>query len=375
MVAIVSQMRQSRTDVSVRRAVTSPVGPEMPAVGTLGQYAADVIPAMLRRHAEAPLPRPLSRRAWILVAVLAVLFLLAFGAVFRAYDAEGGLKVNILGAEAAAGKGIRITLSPLALDAETNELTVRLRFDPENMIGLTDKEDRLTQALRVTVSAADGSHEFRYQVGDQLSAQSATLGISGMLSSYPFDKYNTAIWFAADMLRVGPNGRTVHDTAVATKVLVTGSIMNWNTVVDQEGSWSTNSTILMDFDRVFSTRTFALIMLGLMAILAIVAVVIAELAITNRRRAEMGMLSWLAGLLFAFPALRRTMPDAPPIGVTIDIAVFLWTLLAALISAVLMALSWGIQTKETILAQITPASDGPHRIDSDPAPADDLTNS
>jgi hypothetical protein len=306
--------------------------------------------------------------------VLCALFLLAFGAVYRAYDAEGGLRVNTLGIQSPTGRGIRVTLSPESLDPQTNELTVRLRFDPENMIGLTDKEDRLTQALRVTVSSSDGSHEFRYQVGDQLSAQSATLGITGSLASYPFDKYETEIWFAADILKASPSGATVHDTAVATQALVTGSIMNWNTVVDQDGAWSTGTAILMGFDRVFSTRTFALIMLALMGILAVVAIVIAELAITNRRRAEMGMLSWLAGLLFAFPALRRTMPDAPPIGVTIDIAVFLWTLLGALIAAVLLALSWGIQTKLTILAQVA-AQGNAGDADHDYEPAGGLTNS
>ena len=69
--------------------------------------------------------------------------------------------------------------------------------------------------------------------------------------------------------------------------------------------------------------------------------------------------TWLAGLLFAFPALRRTMPDAPPIGVTIDIVVFLWTLLLALLSAFTVAVAWWVQSRAVLLESTPNSESGP----------------
>jgi hypothetical protein len=67
-----------------------------------------------------------------------------------------------------------MTLSPASLNPDTNELTGRVGFKPGYMGGLTDGEDRPTQALCVTVSAAEVSHGFCYpvlrscgQAGDQ----------------------------------------------------------------------------------------------------------------------------------------------------------------------------------------------------------------
>lgn len=300
-------------------------------------------------HAAAPLPRPVTRQGWAALAAAAVLFVAAFLLVLRFYDAEGGLVVTGT-QDAPQGSGLLVRISPLSIDPETDQVTARFDFEPVSLVGLLDNDNRITRAMRVTVSSLEGSHEFRYQAGDQLTPQTATLGMSGQIASYPFDRYESVTWFAAEEIKVGPDGGTVRVKPIPTHVSPQGSLMNWNTEFDVSPGWSTQDTAMADFSRVFSTRLFALLMLALMAILAAVAAVIAWLAGSNRRRAEMGMLSWLAGLLFAFPALRRTMPDAPPIGVTIDVVVFLWTLAITLIAALLLAWAWAMQSRASLLA-------------------------
>lgn len=308
---------------------------------------------MTAEHAASPLPRPVTPTGWAALAGVAVLFAAAFLLVLRFYEAEGGLQVTG-SEEAPKGSGLIIRMSPLSIDPETDQFTARFDFDPVSLIGLLDGDDRLTRAMRVTVSSLEGAHEFRYQVGDQLTPQTATLGISGQVASYPFDRYESVTWFAAEEIKIGTDGGTVRVKPIPTHVAPQGTLMNWNTRFNLSPGWSTQDTAIADFDRVFSTRVFALLMLGLMAVLAAVASAMAWLSATNRRRAELGMLTWLAGLLFAFPALRRTMPDAPPIGVTIDVVVFLWTLLVTLIATLLLAWAWGAQSRAALLGEQGP---------------------
>lgn len=312
------------------------------------------------KHSDSPLPRPMSRQGWAVLAAVVGVCLILFLLVLRAYNHEGGLRSEGIGAPV-KGSGLAIAMTPMAINAEEGTLTTRLNFDPEGLVGLEDADDRLTVNVRVTVTGLDGTHEFRYLVGDELTPQTMVVGITGELANYPFDTYESYLTFTADEVQVSAVGRVTHDKPIRTRVIATGGVMNWNTDLTAPAGYGTRTAASIRFDRVFSTKLFALLMLLLMAVLALVAIEIAMLAVSNRRRAEMGMLSWLAGLLFAFPALRRTMPDAPPIGVTIDILVFLWTLLLSLAGAMLVGLAWGVQSRAALLAQ---ANENP--VPSDP---------
>ena len=61
---------------------------------------------------------------------------------------------------------------------------------------------------------------------------------------------------------------------------------------------------------------------------------------TRRRIVEATLLSWAAALVFALPALRNFMPNAPPIGAAIDVYVFLWVMVAAVSAAALVIIAW-----------------------------------
>jgi len=44
--------------------------------------------------------------------------------------------------------------------------------------------------------------------------------------------------------------------------------------------------------------------------------------------------------LFALPILRNSMPNAPPIGIALDVYVFFWVLLMSVVSASMIAIAW-----------------------------------
>jgi hypothetical protein len=94
------------------------------------------------------------------------------------------------------------------------------------------------------------------------------------------------------------------------------------------------------FSRAFSTQVFALLILCLVVVLSVLALIVGLLVQTNRRRAEATLMSWAAALLFALPLLRNYMPNAPPIGAAIDVYVYLWVIVMAVLALVLIVLAW-----------------------------------
>ncbi len=48
----------------------------------------------------------------------------------------------------------------------------------------------------------------------------------------------------------------------------------------------------------------------------------------------------MAAIAFALPVLRNAMPGSPPLGVSADMWVFLWTELAVVLALVLIVFKW-----------------------------------
>lgn len=108
--------------------------------------------------------------------------------------------------------------------------------------------------------------------------------------------------------------------------------------------------VSMTLVRAFSTKLFAIVLLITMTAMAVVALFIALLVASGRRRMEVALLGWLGSLLFALPLLRNSLPNAPPIGASIDILLFLWVLLAAMAAMILSAITWTRAKKAELLA-------------------------
>jgi hypothetical protein len=85
---------------------------------------------------------------------------------------------------------------------------------------------------------------------------------------------------------------------------------------------------------------FALGVYGAMAVIGLSALTISVLTFVGLRRAEATLVGALGAIVFALPALRNSLPGAPPFGVRADLLIFLWTELAAAIALALMVCSW-----------------------------------
>ena len=85
---------------------------------------------------------------------------------------------------------------------------------------------------------------------------------------------------------------------------------------------------------------FALCAYGAMLVLAGCALTIGILTFADVCRPEATLIGALAAIAFALPVLRNAMPGSPPLGVSADMWVFLWTELAVVLALVLMVFKW-----------------------------------
>lgn len=285
-----------------------------------------------------PAPRPVSRRGWV-VLTCSVLGVLILGAVILAnYSSEGGIRVS--GSKVEQGQdGIEALIQVTGLDPRTNTATVELVFEATGSSEF-DENGRAVSNLRITVNTPDGSQEIKVLAGNALGRAVISFAVQGQEADYPFDEYDAWLFIAADTYAKQADGSLASVKQLPVSLDARGGIDGWNTLVEISEFPSDMAMASLHYDRAFSTRLFAILMLVLMASLSFAALWVAILLITSRRIAEVALLGWTASLLFALPLLRNSMPNGPPIGASIDILVFFWVLATAIVSALLAVVAY-----------------------------------
>lgn len=285
-----------------------------------------------------PEPRPISRRGWIGLAAAMVMVAVIGGLIFVNYNAEGGIRVDG-GAAGMAQDGIEVIVQASGLDPRTNTGTVELIFQGQGAADF-DENGRSLSNVRITVDSPDGSQEIKIPAGNALGRTVTSFAVQGQEADYPFDQYNAWLFISADTYTKQPDGTLDSTKQLDIGLDARGGIDGWNTTATLGPGYAQVGYVDLHYDRAFSTRLFALLLLTLMASLSLAALWVALLAISNRRIAEVALLGWTASLLFALPLLRNSMPNGPPIGASIDILVFFWVLATAIVSALLVVLAY-----------------------------------
>jgi hypothetical protein len=307
-------------------------------------------------------PRPLSRRTWLRLGVIALVVAVLYALVAFFYNAEGGYTLSGSGAE--PGSGIELTIDPVTVNAQSNLAEMQFSFSPSGS-ELFDADGHLTQNLRVVVDAGAGSKEIRFPAGSVPSAQSFTVPLIGELAQYPFDTHTGSAYLTVDTFTKAADGTLTSDQVYIPSIDVVGGVNGWDTAVEVDDT-AASTGVDFSFSRAFSTQVFALMLLGLAVMLAAATVIVAFLVASQRRRAEIGLMSWTAALLFALPALRTFMPNSPPIGAAIDMYVYLWVMAGAIGAAIIMIVSWVRQSGRSLLEDPTAGSGGVPKIPDTP---------
>jgi hypothetical protein len=287
----------------------------------------------------------------VVLAVFAVLFLIAFTLVIRFYSVEGGSRV-LGGVGPSSQSGLLVTVDPDAVDATREISRVLLNFEVTGQ-RFADRDGRLVDNVRVTLESQNGYKEILFPRGTVVGQDQVDIGLDGQVANYPFDQHSGTLNVLADTYRQDSDGSFVSTGSLLVGVQpaatqddqgqVAVGVNGWDTTMVLSTGMDQQATVDLTFDRAFSTQIFAVLILSVAGMLALLALSAGTLVYTGRRPAEAALLSWTAALLFALPALRNYLPNSPPLGAAIDMYAYLWFMVAAGIAAVLMILGWSLQ--------------------------------
>ena len=284
------------------------------------------------------------------ISGIVALVVVAFAAILTGYNAEGGI-AETGGLGTTDKPGLIATLDLQALDPLKHEATFTVSLGAQGN-DLLDDSGRLNSNLRVTVTSAAGSQEIKYTAGEPVGKLIVSVPVDGEYASYPFDRYDSGFEVAVDTWAKAADGSITHVADVPIGFQATGGAYGWDTVADLPegiGDWN---VVAYSFSRAFSSQVFAVVLLGLAVIVALLALTVMFLVFTNRRKLEVTFLPWVASLLFALPLLRSYLPGSPPIGAAIDIFVYLWTIVATVVALVLIVATWARHDRRLLEAEI-----------------------
>lgn len=296
--------------------------------------------------AAHPQPRGVSTRGIGIGLAVFLVFAVVYGLVVRAYQVEGDLSSTI--ASTQEEFDVLIIAKPVEFDARTNTFTVRFEFDATGT-SLIDDGNRLVQGVRVTVYGADGSHEVRFAAGEPIGRAEFDIGTTGDVYAYPLDTHDGFMTTVVETFERGANGVNETTGTIPASFDIDGGVSGWDIRADI--SEQSDVPTFFELKRAFSTKAFALVLVGMAATVAVLAFIAAVLTVTNRRRFEVALLTWNGALLFALPLLRNYLPGSPPIGAALDIYLYLWVFVIAVSSSVFMVVAWSSQRKADLLEE------------------------
>ncbi|MEI6621602.1 MAG: DUF4436 family protein [Actinomycetes bacterium] len=265
----------------------------------------------------------------VVIAVFAVVYL---GAVVAFSHGDG--TIQVAGTAPKGGNGLYVLAVPTSIDPATHQLSVRIFV--ATMGSYTNAQGYPNRDITVVFNAYSGSSEIVLHKGKPTSVDETRVYIDGSWAKYPLDSYVGALLLEATA--AGPSGPEAVPITLEGKAGMEG----WSTDIDYPTDASMPGVSLTRFtlDRLVVTKTFAAIVLFLFILLAVAAVAVAIAVGTRTRRIEPALLGWGAALLFALPALRSTLPGAPPIGAWIDILVFLWVVVIVILAYLVVLWTW-----------------------------------
>jgi hypothetical protein len=226
------------------------------------------------------------------------------------------------------------------LKTVANRLSVKVLVMPEDNI-LDKRLDVLTQEAAVRMYPPNDLGDLVYPAGKSPAQVAATVEAHGDPNNWPFDSYATDE-LSAEVLVGSGDARQ----KVPARVEVSGKLDGWDVSVrrvhDSEDKQNPDSldNVVITLHRAKSTLIFdAGICLVLFALPAL-ALTIAVLMLTGKRKFVPPFVTWFAAVLFAVIPIRNFLPGSPPAGAWVDQALVLWVLIALVVAMILYFITW-----------------------------------
>jgi hypothetical protein len=193
--------------------------------------------------------------------------------------------------------------------------------------GMTDDEGySAKEDIEFDIVTDDGTKTVKIKAGDPMTTTQVPISASGEVSQYPGDSYEGDIELDSDTpMAISAESHIQAYTADMTL---------------DDHSKPTEMTINFEFTRSLSIRIFAWFVMGLIALVALLALSVAIGVAGRGFKFEFGMIGWVGALLFVLPAIRNALPGQPPIGTIGDFAIFFWAEIFVVLSLITLVVTW-----------------------------------
>lgn len=237
---------------------------------------------------------------------------------------------------------VEVKMNVIGVDPVKNELETRLRFE---LKGIYKKGPTYpAQDLLMTVNGANvPDSEITFKEGKPMIVPALKFNlVKGKINNYPFDTHIAKVAISIDPLpSLGKKFAPFELNPVPLKFEFDADVPGFEISYKplQE-----NSSIFIYIDvrtaRSLPVKLFALVIIIIMWVLSIMALLLALKVMQSGKTPEVGMLSWTAVMLFAFPTIRNAQPGVPPVGTASDFLSFFWTEIIVVVALVIIGSCW-----------------------------------
>lgn len=262
-----------------------------------------------------------------------LLFLAAYvGSIVLYVDSGMGHPRRIADGSTTPANGTKVTFDIEDIQSDNSVLRANITILPGPAL-LDPETHALKDDLSVVASSVVSTSKRTWPRGTLPDIVPVSVTLTGDVADWPFDSYESGplamqLFSGAEQLPVP-----------ATATLV-DRLLGWKVEVNRLGAGNERAPYRLDLYRSPSTAAFAVVILGVLVALAVLALFVAVQTFRDRRKFQPPMTTWYAAMLFAVMPLRGALPDPPPVGAWIDVTVILWVIVVLVISLTLYVACW-----------------------------------
>lgn len=259
------------------------------------------------------------------------LLLIPLVAVVVSVRVVGNSPEQLVGSAGRAGDdGIAVRAVVRGIDPVQGEMSVRLAFAP---LGTYAGADGLTEPVRVLVFRTTGSGLLEFSAGQPMQPVDVALALDGSrVTRYPLDRYDADLAVVA----LDEDG-----DAVPASLEVFANVGDFDLSARRPTLREpTDARLEIHAERGWSTLSWVLILTVVFWLLGLGAASITWLVVVASKAVPVWSWGYLAGMLFALPGLRATLPGNPRLGALVDWAAFYWSITLVVLSMTTLLIVW-----------------------------------
>lgn len=262
--------------------------------------------------------------AWGLLLLPVVALLVAVQVVGNSPEQEIG------SAGAVRDDGIAIRAVVRNIDPVQGEMSVRLAFAP---LGSYAGSNGLTEPLRLLVFRTTGSGLLEFAARQPMQPVDVALALDGSrVTRYPLDRYD------ADLAVIALDS---DGDAVPVSLEVLANVGDFDVSSHSPTLREpTSARVELRAQRGWSTLSWVIVLTVVFWLLGLGGASIVWLVVVASKDVPPWSFGFLAGMLFALPGLRATLPGNPRLGTLVDWAAFYWSITMVVASMTILLIVW-----------------------------------